>query len=53
MRRTPPRFHARLVALALGCLCLTACATVEGAGEDLSDAGEFVSDTAREVRRAF
>jgi len=34
-------------------LALPACATVEGAGRDLSRAGELVSEGAREVRRAF
>ncbi len=34
-------------------LALAACATMEGAGRDISKAGEMVSDTAREVRRAF
>ncbi|RDC70941.1 entericidin, EcnA/B family [Rhodovulum sp. 12E13] len=34
-------------------LALPACATVEGAGRDLSKAGELVSEGAREVRRAF
>ena len=43
----------RRLLLILPLLALTACATVEGAGQDLSDAGDFVSDTAREVRDAF
>jgi len=47
------RFLARALLCALPALPLAACATVEGAGQDLSQAGEFVSETAREVRRAF
>jgi len=43
----------RLIRLLPALLLLTACATVEGAGRDLSKAGDFVSDSAREVRRAF
>ena len=42
----------RLLLLAL-VLALPACATVEGAGRDISKAGEMVSEGAREVRRAF
>jgi predicted small secreted protein len=42
----------RLLLLAL-CLALPGCATVEGAGRDISKAGEMISDGAREVRRAF
>ena len=30
---------------------LAACATVDGAGQDLSKAGDFVSDSARTVQR--
>ncbi|MEM1428727.1 MAG: entericidin A/B family lipoprotein [Pseudomonadota bacterium] len=47
------RRSIRLTLTALSLLGLAACATVEGAGQDISDAGDFVSDTAREVRRAF
>ena len=36
-----------------GTPALPACATMEGAGRDLSKAGEPVSERAREVRRAF
>ena len=45
------RLRPALLALCLS--TLAASATVEGAGQDLSQAGEFVSETAREVRRAF
>ncbi|MFD0978939.1 entericidin A/B family lipoprotein [Tropicimonas aquimaris] len=32
-------------------LTLGACATVDGAGQDLSKAGDFVSDSARSVQQ--
>lgn len=40
---------SRLFALFL-MLSLAACATVEGAGKDLSQAGQAVSTSAREVK---
>ena len=48
----PHRLTAAL-ALTATLLAVTACATVEGAGRDISKAGEMVSEGAREVRRAF
>jgi predicted small secreted protein len=38
------------LALLAALLALPACATVEGAGRDISKAGELVSEGAREVR---
>lgn len=38
---------------ALGLLALAACNTVEGAGRDLSTAGDAVADTARTVKRSL
>jgi predicted small secreted protein len=37
---------AALLALALGSMALTACNTVEGAGQDIENAGEAVQDAA-------
>jgi predicted small secreted protein len=34
-----------------GLLALAACNTIEGAGRDVSAAGDVVSDTARDVKR--
>ncbi len=43
-------FRLSLVLLALG---VTACNTIEGAGEDISSGGEAVSDTARDTQDAI
>lgn len=34
-------------------LALSACATIQGAGRDISAAGDFVADGARQVQQAF
>ncbi len=34
-------------------LTLSACATVDGAGQDLSKAGDIVSDSARKVQQSM
>lgn len=34
-------------------LTLSACATVKGAGRDISAAGDFVADSAHTVQNAF
>lgn len=39
--------------LLLSILGLSACATVEGAGRDISAAGDLVADGARQIQRAF
>ena len=41
---------AALVALAGLVLGVTACNTVEGAGKDVSSAGDAVSDTAKDAK---
>ncbi|MEL6207030.1 MAG: entericidin A/B family lipoprotein [Pseudomonadota bacterium] len=43
----------RRILIFLALVGLAGCATIEGAGRDISKAGQFVSDGAREVRRAF
>jgi entericidin B len=43
----------RLMISILTLLTLTACATVEGAGQDLSAAGHAVSDSARKVKSSL
>ena len=35
--------------LVVACLTLAACNTVEGVGRDISEGGEAISDTARDV----
>lgn len=47
-RRTLTPFFA--LALVLGTLALGACNTMEGAGDDLSAAGDAMSDSAEENR---
>lgn len=37
------------LAVVLGFLTLSACATVQGAGQDISDAGEAITEQSREV----
>ena len=39
--------------LPLMLLTLSACATVQGAGRDISTAGDFVADSANTVQNAF
>ncbi|MBM7066164.1 entericidin A/B family lipoprotein [Actibacterium sp. 188UL27-1] len=39
--------------LILSLFALTACGTIEGAGRDIEDAGQAISDTARDVRNDF
>ena len=41
------------VLLCLAILSLSACATVQGAGRDISAAGDFVADSAQTVSNAF
>ncbi|SFC35517.1 entericidin A/B family lipoprotein [Tropicimonas isoalkanivorans] len=41
----------RRLILPLVLLTLSACATVQGAGRDISTAGDFVSDSARNVQQ--
>ncbi len=41
----------RLAALLLAALALTACNTMNGAGKDISAAGDGVSDTAKDVEK--
>ncbi len=41
----------RRLILPLVLLTLSACATVQGAGQDISTAGDFVSDSARTVQQ--
>lgn len=43
----------RLMITILTLLTLTACATVEGAGQDLSSAGKAVSNSARKVKSSI
>jgi len=40
----------RISALLIGLLTLTACETVDGAGEDISNAGGAISDASKEVQ---
>ncbi|WP_212525104.1 entericidin A/B family lipoprotein [Actibacterium sp. MT2.3-13A] len=43
----------RLMISMLTLLALTACATVEGAGQDLSAAGNAVANSARKVKSSL
>lgn len=43
----------RLTLMIMSLMTLTACATIEGAGQDLSAAGSAVSSTARDVRNSM
>ena len=48
----PSWWRATMLMMLLGAgLALTGCNTVEGAGQDLSAAGEKIEDTSRDVRR--
>ncbi len=39
-----------MILLMMGVVSLTACNTIEGAGEDLEAGGEAISDTAKDAK---
>ncbi len=41
----------RISALIFGLMTLAACETVQGAGQDLSSAGDAISDASKEVQQ--
>jgi len=45
-----PRFALSVLTSLLVALLLSACHTIEGAGRDISEAGEEIEETARDTR---